>query len=105
MKNQQQKIPVLYYNEPDDNDEGSVTSLFPYIEVEKDEEFPKAIFVQEYRHTNETEMGADGTPHPIIDIQIHMFVNTTVLQQKLTAEEYNRIREAIGIPQQKGNKK
>lgn len=85
----QAKIPVILYE--------SEEQAIPYIEVEQEEDMPTALFIQEYRHTGEFEPGADGEEAPIVDMMMHMFVNMSVLQDKLTPELNDQVRVAIGL--------
>jgi len=85
----QVKIPVILYE--------SEEQALPYIEVEQEEEMPHALFIQEYKHTGEFEPDQDGEEAPIVDIMMHMFVNMTTLQEKLTPELNDKVRVAIGL--------
>lgn len=94
------KVPILYYNEPEDGGEPAGVDLFPYIDVEQDEEFPKALFIQEWRNTGEFEITNDGNM-PIVERDIKLFVNADVLKSSLTEEQFIEIRAAIGLPMKK----
>lgn len=88
------KLPIIYYEE---NSEDEAPNLIPYIEVAAEEEFPKVLFINEYRHTNEFEPDAEGNPIPIVDMMIRMFVNFDTLKDKLDPETFDKARVALGL--------
>jgi len=89
MKKKQAKIPVILYE--------SEEQALPYIEVEEGEEMPDALFIQEYKHTGEYEPDQSGEEAPIVDILMHMYVNMSTLQKKLSPELNDDVRVAIGL--------
>jgi len=91
------RVPILYYNEPEGGGEPAGVDLFPYIDVQKDEEFPKVLFVQEWRETGEFEITNDGNM-PIVERDIKLFVNADILKDHLTEEQYFDIRTKAGLP-------
>ena len=94
------KVPVLYYNEPEDGTEPSGVDLFPYIDVQQNEEFPKALFVQEWRETGEFEITNEGKM-PIVERDIKLFINADTLKTVLDEEQFFKVREAAGLPMKK----
>lgn len=85
----QAKIPVILYE--------SEEQALPYIEIENGDEMPNALFIQEYKHTGEFEPDTSGNEQPIVDIMIHMYVNMSTLQKKLSPELYDEVRVSIGL--------
>lgn len=94
------KVPILYYLEPEGNEELSGADLFPYIEVQQDEEFPKVLFVQEWRETGEFELTNEGK-QSIVDRDIKMFINNDIISSILPEELYAKLREEAGLPLRK----
>lgn len=91
---QKPNLPIIYYEEAA---EGESQNMIPYIEVAKEEPFPKVLFLSEYRHTDEFEPDADGNPQPIVDMMLHMFVDFDVLKEKLDPETFDKARVAMGL--------
>ena len=89
------KFPIIYYEEPDS--ENDQASPIPYIEVEKDEPWYPVLFIQEYRHTGEEDIGPKGEPRPILDMVMHQYVDMLTLKEKLSPETYDVIRVALGM--------
>lgn len=87
----QAKLPILYYEE-----DGS-GNPFPYIEVQKDEDYPKVLFIHEYRHTGEFEPDEEGNDAPIIDMILHKFVDMEFLKEALDPETNDKVRVALGM--------
>lgn len=87
--NKKYKIPVILYETDEQN--------IPYIEVEKNDEMPPVLFIQEYKHTGEFEPDDEGKENPIVDITIHMYANMNVLSKSLTPEKYDEVRVAMGL--------
>lgn len=91
------KVPVLYYNDPEDGSEPTGVDLFPYIEVQQKEDFPKALFVQEWCETGEYELTNEGKM-PIVERDIKLFINADVLKDVLSEQDFFKVREAAGLP-------
>jgi hypothetical protein len=88
------KIPILYYEESGPNEPANP---IPYIECDQGEEMPVALFVQEYRHTGETEPDEEGNPRPIVDMFMHKYIDLDFLKGKLSPELNDQVRVAIGL--------
>lgn len=88
------KMPIIYYEQ---NEEGEETNLIPYIEVQKEEDFPPVLFISEYRHTGEFEPDEEGNPAPIVDMYLHMFADTEILKEKLDPQTFDKVRKALGL--------
>jgi len=89
----QPKLPIILYEE---NKQGE-TNLIPYIEVPKNGEMPKVLFVSEYKETGEFEADAQFGSAPIVDMLIHQFVSMSELQKKLDSRTYDKVRLALGL--------
>lgn len=90
-KGLQAKLPVLYY---EDEQSGNP---FPFIECQKDDPFPKVLFVHEYRHSGEFEPDDEGNDAPIVDMMLHKFVDIEFLKESLDAETNDIVRIALGM--------
>lgn len=106
-KNQQKlKFPVIYYEE---TQEGEPVNPIPYIPMDKEEEWPFILFIQEYRDTGEIEPDDEGNPQPICDMFMHKFIDMEFLKEKLDPETNDIVRVALGmeplkVAQEKGAK-
>jgi len=87
--NKKYKVPVILY----ESDEQTM----PYIEVEKDDTMPPALFIQQYKKTGEVEPDERGNEQAIVDIYVHMYVDMEVLSKKLSPEHYDEVRVALGL--------
>lgn len=99
------KIPVILYEEALP---GQPENPIPYIEVGKNEEMPKILFISEYKETGEFEVDPEHGAAPIVDMLIHSFVQLDFLKAKLSPERYDEVRIALGFQplkkaMQKGN--
>lgn len=93
-KNEKYVVPTILYEEPRP---GQTQSVIPYIEVQKDAEMPKMIFIFEYKHTGETEPGTEGETLEIVDQIPHKYVDMEYLKEKLTPEVNDVVRVALGL--------
>jgi len=91
--NKKLKLPIIYYEEP----ENGYANPIPYIEMDKEEEWPSILFIQEYRHTGEFEPDHKGNPSPIMDMIIHQYVDMLTLKDRVSEETYDIIRVALGM--------
>jgi hypothetical protein len=83
------KIPVILYETEEE--------ALPYIEVEEGDDMPPVLFIQEYKHTGETEPADDGSEQSIVDMHIHMYADMQFLEKKLSADRYDEVRVAMGL--------
>jgi hypothetical protein len=88
------KIPVLLYEEPKP---GEAVNPIPYIEIEKDGEMPRVLFVSEYKETGEFEADAVHGSVAIVDMLIHKFVDMEHLKEMLDSETNDKVRVALGM--------
>lgn len=88
-----QWVPEIYYEEMD----GGLTSHIPFISVPADETMPKILFMFESRETGEEEVGPDGEPMPIVDLDLHQYGNMNTLRDNLPVDVYDQVRQALGL--------
>ena len=90
---QKQWVPEIYYEETEEG----LTSHIPFISVPTDESMPKVLFMFESRETGEEEIGPDGEPLPIVDLDLHQYGNMNTLRDNLPSEVYDIVRQALGL--------
>ena len=86
-------VPQIEYEEA----ENGLTSNIPFITVPDSEEMPKMLFVFESRDTGEIEPGLDGEDVPVVELNLHQYVNMINLKKGLTPVEYDRVRFVLGL--------
>lgn len=86
-------VPEIAYEES----EGGITSNIPFISVPLGEEMPRMLFVFESRDSGEIEPGPEGEDVPVVDLELHQYVDMAVLKSGLTAPEYDRVRYVLGL--------
>lgn len=93
MAKSKQWVPEIAYEEA----EGGVTSSIPFITVPQGELMPKVLFIFESRETGEIEPGSAGEDVPVVELELHQYVDMAVLKSGLKAEEYDRVRQVLGL--------
>ena len=88
-----QWVPEIYYEETDEG----LTSHIPFISVPENESTPKVLFMFESRETGEEEIGPDGMPLPIVDLDLHQYGNMNTLRANLPTNVYDMCRQALGL--------
>lgn len=86
-------IPEIVYEE---TDEGK-TSQIPFIHVPDGQFDPPLLFIFLTKQTGETEPGPDGEEMPIVEMELHQYADMKVLQDKLDADDYDKVRAALGL--------
>ena len=86
-------IPEIVYEENADG----MTSSIPFINVPKNEEMPRMLFVFESRETGEFEPDLEGEESPITEITLHQYVDMQILKDGLLPNEYDRVRQILGL--------
>jgi len=81
-------IPEIFYEED---------SLIPFINVPDGEKNPELLFISINRMTGEYEPGPRGEKLPIMDMQLCQFASLTVLAEKLSSSDYDKVRAALGL--------
>lgn len=94
MSQQKLKFPVIYYEE---TPEGEPVNPIPYIPMEKEEDWPFILFIQEYRDTGEIEPDEEGNPQPICDMYMHKFIDMEFLKERLDPKTNDIVRVALGM--------
>jgi len=86
-------VPEIFYEESGDGLSGQI----PFIAVPKEEEMPKLLFIFESRETGEVEPGPKGEELPVTEITLHQYADMEVLKVGLKPEEYDRVRDVLGL--------
>ena len=86
-------VPEIAYEEAADG----ITSQIPFIQVPNEEEMPKVVFIFESRETGEFEPDAEGEEMPITEIVLHQYADMQILKEGLTVDEYDRVRNVLGL--------
>jgi hypothetical protein len=85
-------IPEILYEE-----ESSLTQQLPFIPVPPEEEMPKMLFIFESRETGEYEPDEFGNESPIVDLDLHQYVNMNLLKSVLDSDALNLVRKNLGL--------
>lgn len=88
-----QWIPEIMYEE----DVAGVSHSLPFILVPTDEEMPKFLLIWENRNTGEVEPGPSGEEIPIVDATLRQYAMMDTLKENLSAEDYDKVRVALGL--------
>lgn len=80
----------------EDTDEGQLGNL-PMIHVPDGEQMPRFIMLWEVRNTGEFEPGLSGEEVPIIDYDLRQYAQMETLKAGLSAEDYDKVRLALGL--------
>ena len=86
-------IPEIVYEET----EQGKTSQIPFIHVPDDQPDPPLLFIFLTRQTGEIEPDVDGEDMPIVDMQLHQYADMQFLQERMTDEDYDKVRAALGL--------
>lgn len=92
-KNTKQWVPEIYYEE----DSEGLTSHIPFISVPSGEKMPNILFMFGSTETGEEEIGSNGEPLPIVDLDLHQYANMNTLRDNLSAEQYDAVRRTLGL--------
>jgi len=86
-------IPEIVYEETADG----LTSHIPFINVPNGEKMHAVLFVFESQETGEFEPDSEGNEMPISEITLHQFADMQILKEGLSSEEYDRVRDVLGL--------
>lgn len=86
-------VPEIFY----EDDANGLAGQIPFIAVPKNEEMPKMLFIFESRETGEIEPGPKGEDLPVTEITLHQYADMEFLKVGLTPEEYDRVRDVLGL--------
>lgn len=92
-EHQQAWLPEIMYEE----EIPGKASPIPFILVPEDQEMPDMIFIWEHANTGEFEPGPDGEELPIVDAELHQFARMDILKERLSGEDYDKVRAALGL--------
>ena len=81
-------IPEILYEE---------NSQIPFIQVPDGVSDPERIFIFLTRESGEFEPDSEGNELPIVDMVLRQFVDMEILKNRLTTEEYDRVRDVLGL--------
>lgn len=87
-------IPEISY-EQDEND--AQLGNLPLIHVPPGEKMPQFLMIWEARDTGEIEPGLDGEEVPVVEWDLRQYASMDTLKVKLSAIEYDVVREALGL--------
>jgi len=90
-------FPEIMYEEVADGQ----ASKIPFIAVPKGEDMPKMLFIFENRETGEFEPGQNGEELPVVELDLRQYANMDVLKKNLSAEDYDKVRGALGLENMK----
>jgi len=85
--------PEIMYEEVEEG----LSSKIPFIMVPADETMPSFLFVFESRETGEFEPGMDGEDLPVSELDLHQYADMAVLKNQLNAQDFDKVREALGL--------
>lgn len=85
-------VPEIFYEH-----EGSEGSNLPFIQVPKEEEMPKFLFIFESKETGEFAPGSRGEELPVTDLVLHQYADMECLKKKLSEQEYDKVRLVLGL--------
>jgi hypothetical protein len=100
-------IPEILYEAP--RYPGAKTDPIPYIEVPKGKKMPPVLFIMEYTHTGEMEVGSTGQPEEVMEQLPHKFVDfeflISRLEGHLSKDTITQIYYALGMLSRRDAKK
>lgn len=86
-------VPEILYEE---TAEGESSSL-PFVMVPHDQEMPKLLYIFESKDTGRFEPNSEGDPVPVYEWDLHQYADMLVLKNKLEADIYDKVRQALGL--------
>mgnify|MGYP001202911049 CR=1 FL=1 len=84
--------PEIFYEE---SQEG-FTNGMPFMRVEKDQSIPGALFIAAASNF-ENKNTEQESEEDICEITMQMYVNSEVLKSTLAEEDYDAVREVLGL--------
>ena len=106
MSEKRKWVPEIVYEDYED----SLSGGLPFIQVPPDKEMPDIIFMLGSEETGEYEPDSNGDEQPIVEMSVYQYANMGYLQESLSAETYDQVRQALGLlplteAREKGRKK
>ncbi len=86
-------VPEICYEE----DGEGLSSHIPFIPVPQSEEMPKVLFIFQSKETGEFEPGTEGEEVPVIELDLHQYVDMNTLRDTLPIAVYDMVRQAVGL--------
>jgi hypothetical protein len=86
-------LPEIVYEEM----EGGGSSKIPFIHIPDGVDDPPLLFIFLTRKTGEVEPGPEGEEVPVVDMTLHQYVDMQRLQEKLSSEDFDKVRAALGL--------
>jgi hypothetical protein len=93
-KNKRKWVPEICY---EDYGDAELTGGLPFIQVPKDMEVPDVIFMFASKDTGEMDVGLDGEPEPIVEMELYQYACMQYLQEELDPETYDQVRVCLGL--------
>ena len=84
--------PEIFYEE---SHEG-LTNGMPFMRIEKDNNIPGAIFIGAALNFENKNKEVESEEE-MCEIVMQMYINSETLKSKLSEEDYNKVRVAIGL--------
>ena len=89
-----QWVPEICYEEYETAD---LTNGLPFIQIPENKEVPDVMFFFASKETGEYDVGAEGEPEPIVEMEPYQFACMKYLQDGLSAEDYDKVRICLGL--------
>lgn len=86
-------LPEIVYEEIEEG----MSSKIPFIHVPEGVDDPALLFIFLSRKTGEVEPGPEGEEIPVVDMELHQYVDMQRLQAQLTTEDFDKVRAAVGL--------
>jgi hypothetical protein len=80
-----------------EEDVNGISQSLPFILVPNGEVMPSFLLIWEQRDTGEIEPGPNGEEIPIVEADLRQYARMDQLKRNLSASEYDRVREALGL--------
>ena len=94
MEDKRKWVPEICYEEYDDS---QLTGGLPFIQVPETHEVPDILFMFASKHTGEYDVGVDGEPEPIVEMELHQYACMQYLQKGLSEADYDKVRVCLGL--------
>lgn len=86
-------LPEIVYEEIEEG----VASKIPFIHVPDGVDDPALLFIFLSRKTGEVEPGPEGEEIPVVDMELHQYVDMQRLQAALSSDDFDKVRAAVGL--------
>jgi len=93
MSEKRKWVPEIVYEDYED----SLSGGLPFIQVPLGKEMPDVIFMLGSEETGEYEPDNNGDEQPIVEMSVHQYANMKYLQEALSTETYDLVRQALGL--------